>query len=214
MGFLADLFGDSQREDMERAKAASDASLKKGYDEASNTFQNYGQQALNYFTPYVNDGRRANVLYQDSLGVNGAQGGQNALAAYQSARNPYLDYQMDQTQRGMDARANARGSLNSGANALAVARARQGMGYQDYADWQNKLNSAGQQGYNAASTAGQMTQQQGQYLSDMRYGYGQQQAGQETNFGNAMAASRSIGINNLINIAGTAAKAASAYGGK
>ena len=202
MGFFSSFFGDDQREDIEAAKRKADEAMSKGYGEARDIYTNYGQQGLNYFTPYVQQGQKANQLYQDSLGLNGEQGGRNALAAYQSGRNPFLDYQMDQTQRGMDARANARGSLNSGANALAVARARQGMGYQDYSNWQNQLNGAGQQGYNAASTAGQMTQQQGQYLGDMRYGYGQQQAGNDINYGNAMASSRNIGINNMIGAVG------------
>lgn len=207
MGFLADFMGDSQRKDLEAGKAASDAALKSGYDDASSTYKQYGQQALGYMQPYADNGGRANTLYSDSLGMNGAQGGQNALMAYQNGRNPYLDYQMDQAQKGTDRMANARGNLNSGANALAASRVRQQMGYQDYSGWQNQLMGASQQGQQAAGGMAQMAQGQGQYLGDLRSGYGQQQAGSDTSYANSQAASRSVGINNLLALGGLGVKA-------
>jgi hypothetical protein len=46
---------------------------------------------------------------------------------------------------------------------------------------------------------------------DLDFGYGATRAGQETSYGNAQAANRSTGVNNLLNVAGTAAKAAAAF---
>ena len=46
-----------------------------------------------------------------------------------------------------------------------------------------------------------------QGMGDMESGYGQQMAGNAINYGNAMAASRNIGINNLMGAGGLALKA-------
>ena len=208
MGFFDAFTGKAQRREIEAAKGRADNALTAGYNEASGLARTYGDEAMGYLTPYMQSGERSRGLYEDSIGMNGAAGGRNALTAYQGARNPFLDYQMDQAQRGIDRSANARGMVNSGANALAAARARQEMGYKDYAGWQDRLGQYGQQGYSAAATGAGLRQNQGQYLSGLRYGYGQTQAGNEINYGNAQAQAQGIGWNNLFRIGEVAAKAA------
>ena len=47
----------------------------------------------------------------------------------------------------------------------------------------------------------------------MAMGYGATKAGQAINYGNALASTRGIGVNNLMGLLGTAAKAAGAYYG-
>jgi len=202
MSFFGDFFGQTQRKDLQNANNQSTAALSTGYQDASGKYE----QAKGYFDPYAQSGQKANSTYADSLGLNGAGGGQNALMAYQNGRNPYLDYEQDRAQRGIDRAANARGRFNSGASMLAASRARQEMGYKDYGGWQNQLMGFGQQGMQAAGGQSALTQGQG----DLRSGYGQQTAANAINYGNAQAASRSTGINNLIGLAGAAAKVATA----
>lgn len=204
MSFFGDFFGKSQQRDLASANAQATGALASGYKEASALYD----QAKGYYQPYAESGQKANSTYADSLGLNGAAGGQNALSTYQAGRNPYLDYEQDLAQRGLDRTANARGWLNSGASLLASSRARQQLGYQDFSGWQNRLMGMGQQGMQAAGAQAQITQGQG----DMRSGYGQQTAANAINYGNALAASRSTGINNLIQVGGMAMKA-SGYGG-
>lgn len=200
MSFFGSFFGTDQRKDIDRANAAATGALKTGYDEASG----YYDKAKAYFDPYAEAGSKAQGTYSDALGLNGEAGAGNALAKYRTAANPYFEYETDRAQRGMDRAANARGGLDTGTNALAVARARMGMGYQDYNNWLSRIQGQTQQGMQAAGSQAQLTQGQG----DMRAGYGQQSAANAINYGNAVAGTRNIGVNNLIQLGGVAMRAA------
>lgn len=94
---------------------------------------------------------------------------------------------------------NARGNTYGGKAALAGAR----VGRENYEGWLNRLMGQGQQGGQYAGQQASIRMGQG----DLDFGYGATKAGQEINFGNAMAQNRNTGINNLLNIAGTATKA-------
>lgn len=202
MSFWGDLTGKTQSNYLADANNKATGYLQSGYDQATENYRNYSDRARAQFDPYAASGRRAQSAYDDSLGLNGAEGGRNALTMYGNARNPYLQYEQDRAQQGMDRAANARGGLNTGYNALAVARARQGLGYQDYQNWQNRLQGAGQMGFQAAGAQAGIDQQTGQYLSDARLGLGQQFAGNAINYGNARAANKTNSVNALMKGAG------------
>jgi hypothetical protein len=93
---------------------------------------------------------------------------------------------------------NARGNTYGGKAALAGAR----VGRENYEGWLNRLMGQGQQGGQYAGQQASIRSGQG----DLRYGFGATKAGQEINYGNARAENRNTGINNLLNVAGTAAK--------
>ena len=213
MSFFSDFFGKSQQRDLSAANAQATANINSGYDKGISAAKDYGQQSEGFYQPWSEGGRKANTAYEDSLGLNGAQGGQNALAMYGNARNPYLQYEQDMAQRGMDRAANARGALNSGSNALAVARARMGMGYQDYNNWQGQLRGQGQMGYQADSAMSGIRQNTGRYVADSEVGRGGALASNAINYGNALAASRGIGINNMMGLAGLGVRAFGGGGG-
>ena len=194
-GFIDKLTGKSQQQDMDKAYGQSKDYLTNGYQDAATQYTNYANKAAGYYEPWAASGRRAQSAYDDSIGLNGAEGGKNALTMYQNARNPYLDWEQNHAQTAMDRAANARGGVNTGYNALAVARARQGMGYQDYANWQNRLQGAGQMGMQAAGQQAGIAQNAGQWLGDARMGYGQQMAGNAINYGNATAANKTNSVN-------------------
>lgn len=211
MSFFDSLFGKSQGRDLAAANAAATAHLQRGYDEGASTYKQYADEAKGYFQPWAERGARSQGVYEDSLGLNGEAGGRNALMTYRNGSNPYFDYEMERMQRGMDRAANARGNLNSGAHALAVSRARMERGYGDYQGWQNRLMQSGQQGFGADQARAGIAQGTGQYLSDARMGLGQQMAGNAINYGNAQAANRMTGINNLMRLGGLGI---SAFGGR
>lgn len=210
MSFFDSLFGKSQQRDLSAANAQATANINQGYDRGISAAKDYGTQAEGFYQPWSESGRRANAAYEDSLGLNGAQGGQNAVAMYGNARNPYLQYEQDMAQRGMDRAANARGAVNSGGNALAVARARMGMGYQDYNNWQGQLRNQGQMGFQADNAMSGIRQNTGRYVADSEIGRGGALASNAINYGNAMAASRQTGINNLMQLGGLGVKLAGA----
>lgn len=94
---------------------------------------------------------------------------------------------------------NARGGTYGGQAVMAAGR----LGLENYNNYLTRLQGQANQG---AQIAGQQSNiKMGQ--ADLDYGFGATRAGSEINYGNASAAARSTGINNLLNIAGTAAKA-------
>jgi len=216
MSFWGDFWGKTQARDISNANEQAKGYLQGGYDEATGQARGYHDKAQSYLDPYAQSGRRAQSAYDDTLGLNGAEGGRNALTMYQNARNPYLDYEQNRAQRGIEASANARGGLGGGYTALAAARARQGLGYQDFNGWQSRLEGAAGRGAQIAGAQANMTDNFGRWIGDARLGLGQQYASNAINFGNALASTRNIGVNNLIGVIGAAGKAASAAmsGGK
>jgi hypothetical protein len=122
MSFFNDFFGKSQQRDLAAGKAQSDALINQYGQQSRDAYSAGAKEAQGYYQPYAQAGGNALAMYQNSLGLNGASGSQTAQNAYQTASNPYLSYEQDMAQKGLDRAANARGAVNSGGNALAAAR--------------------------------------------------------------------------------------------
>ena len=197
MGFFGSLFGGDQRKDLKRAKKKSDAALQSGYDEA----QPFYDEAVGMFEPYAQSGQQANERYNQLLGLGTPEERDAAQAIYQS--DPAFQGMLGLESNRLLKQLNARGQTYGGTAALAGAR----VGLEGYGNYLNRLQGQGAQGLGATGAQSAIRAGQG----DLRYGFGATQAGQETSFGNAMAESRNTGINNLLNIAGTGAKAAAAF---
>ncbi|MFZ4748113.1 MAG: hypothetical protein ACOYLK_14695 [Sphingomonas sp.] len=207
MGFWGSFTGSSQRKDLSNAYAQSTQQVNQGFDRAEGAVGNARTAAQGYYQPYAEGGTKYNALLQDALGVNGAEGGQRAQTAYQSASNPYLQYQQDQAENALMKGYNARGQTNSGTASLAAARSRMDLGMQDYNNWRGMIGQQQGQGLQVAGQQAGIEQGYGQQMSDLATGRAGTLAGNTINFGNAQAASRGIGINNLLGIAGLGAKA-------
>ena len=213
MSFFQDFFGKTQQKDLSAGRAQADATINQYGDRARSAYQQGADQASGYYAPWSQSGQRGQTAYENSLGLNGDTGAQDALAMYKSASNPSLGYMQDQAQLGIDRAANARGFLNSGGNALAAAKARMDLGYQDYQNWQNNIRGVGQQGYAADAARAGIAQNAGQYAANSYQGQGEALAGNAINYSNALAASRNIGINNLLGVAGVGVRAVDAANG-
>lgn len=186
MGLIGSFFGRDQKKDLARAKAESDAALASGYGDARADYSN----AMQSFDPYVQQGQKANAMYSDALGLNGDAARSTAVNTITS--NPLFQGQLGQESNAVSRMLNAQGS-GAGKEALAAQRVFQ----QNAGSWLDRYNQAGQQGFQA-------TGQQAQYQAgrgDLAYGYGATRAGNAINFGNAMAANRGVGINNLMGVA-------------
>ena len=193
MGFLQDLTGASARKDLRNAKAASDAALQSGYDQA----QPYYEQAYSEYQPYAEGGSAAQTRYNQLLGLGTPEERATAQQSYFS--DPAFQEILGQQSNALLRQLNARGNTYGSKAALAGAR----VGYENYNDYLNRLMGQGQQGLTAANAQAGIRSGQG----DLRYGFGATQAGNEINYGNARAENRTTGINNLLNVAGTATKA-------
>jgi hypothetical protein len=194
--FLGNFTGGQSRGDLTRAKGLSDAALKEGYDTGRSDYEG----AIGRFDPYATGGGAAYKRYLDSLGVNGAEA-QGAVEQGYLA-DPIQNQLMDRITKANTRAYTARGMSNSGA-------ATQSLTNQLLANWkgyQDQLSGAGGTGFQAAT--GQAGIQRGE--GDMAYGYGATRAGNEINYGNALAASRNTGINNLFKLGGLAVQGAKA----
>ncbi len=154
--------------------------------------ENY-QQGQARFDPYAQGGAAGFNALTNALGLGGADAQQSFMDSYMA--DPSIDLMQQATARRMA----ASGMTNSGANRLAAARVHQ----EGYNNHLNRLTGVGQMGQQAAGAQAGLDQG----IGDMRFGTGQLKANQATGFGNAMADSRSIGVNNLMGAVGMGLKA-------
>ncbi len=209
--------------------------LDAGYGQAGDALDTGQREARGYLDPYTTAGSDANTMYRNALGMNGAAAqegfGQN-YAASDPFRAQNAGFATEQIMRAM----NARGMSGSGAAAEAVARQNLMRGSEDYNNYLNRLSGVRDSGQSAAtnmaSMAGQFAGQRanlrtgladartraygaqaenatnrGNALSNLSYGNAQQMAGQRIGLGNALAESKSAGVNNLLGLGGMALKA-------
>lgn len=193
MGFFSSFTGSDQRKDIRAADARASSALEKGY----NTSQGYYDRASSAYDPYVTAGTTANTTYNSLLGLNGDGARDDANAMLTS--NPLFQGQLGQESNALLRNLNARGASGGGAAAIAGQRVFQ----QNVGSWLDRYRDAGSQGLSATNAKSNVLTAQG----DNAYGYGATKAGQAINYGNALSSTRNIGVNNLLNIAGTAAKA-------
>lgn len=210
MGNFFDAFaGKSQSRDIAAANQRAEGYLSQGRDNARTEITGGRDRALGHITPFEQQGQTGNRMYGDALGLNGADARTAAYGTYSSS--PFLAAQQtagNNALMNMFKRYNAQGMGNSGQSRLAVSRAAGEREATNQDNWLTRLSGVGQQGGQFAQTAAGLEQGTGQYLADVESGYGQQRAGNAINYGNAQAATRGIGVNNLINLAGTIARAA------
>lgn len=186
------------------------------------------------YQPYAAAGQSANALYGNALGLNGQAAQQTFMQNYQA--DPFRDANAKFATDALMQTLNARGLSGSGAAAAAVAQENLRRGSEDYNNYLNRLSGVQGQGLQTANALAGLYADQGsrgaQYgysqgsdlanISGQRaqtgYNYGLGQAGLDTdqaitnagnriNLGNAMAGSRGILGNNLMNLAGLAVKA-------
>lgn len=202
MGFFDAFTGSAQRKDLRRAEKKRDQALTAGKATARTEIGGGYTQAFNDLSPYDDKGAGYG-LYRDSIGANGVEGYTRAKTNFDA--DPFLTGEQaaaDNALMGIFKRYNAGGMGNSGANRAAVSRAAQERYGTNVANYRTRLAGLGQTGLGVAQTKAGLHTDRGNTLGNLEYGFGQQQANAATNFGNAMAASRSIGPNNLLGLLG------------
>ncbi len=199
MGFFSDFTGASARSDINKANKKANAALDQGY----NTSQGYYDQAASSFDPYVSSGTAGQKMYGDLLGLNGTDARSSAQGIITS--DPLWSGKLGEDTNAVLKNLNARGMGASGTAALAGQRVL----LQNYNDVLDRYQGMGQTGLSATGQrAGVLTGQ-----GDNAYGFGATKANQALQYGNAMAGTRNSGLNNILAVLGTGAKAYGAYNG-
>ncbi len=151
------------------------------------------------YQPYANSGQQANTAYSNAMGLNGAEGYNQAMQQFRTG--PGYQFQMDQGLDALNRTAAARGGLASGNNSVDLMKYAQGMADQSWQQNLGNLNNQANMGMQA--TNGIANAKQGQAQLAMNYGsqgaqlaqgYGTQMAGinntlagNETNYGNTVS---------------------------
>lgn len=207
---LGSFFGKDQRNDLNAGYRESQARLDQGYADARGSLTTGRDNALAYLNPYIQGGQRGQTAYENTLGLNGG------AARQQQFQEGYLDdpalaYRNQNNTNQMNAllrKYNAGPSgVNSGAAMMGAGRLATEQFNNDWGGYQNRLMQLGQQGGQYAGQGAQITYGAGKDLADTATGYANTSAANRINIANATAASRNTGINNLLALSGTAARA-------
>ncbi len=203
MGFFDDLVGNftgaKSRKDLTKAKEKADAALASGYETGRADIT----AGIGKLDPYETGGRAGFDAYLASLGLGGDAARRRVQDAY--FNDPIQNALMDRITRANTRAFTARGMSNSGAATSALTNAL----LANYSAYQDRLRTVGDTGFQAAGGQAGLFKSRG----DMAYGYGATKAGNEIEYGNAMAKSRDSGINNLFKLGELGVKAYSAFGG-
>lgn len=118
--------------------------LGEGYDTARADLN----RANEYYQPFYNEGAGAVSTLGNSLGINGGDGNQQAINAFQAG--PGYEFQRDQA-ADLAARNAARlGIAGSGNTLTALGKLGSNLANQEYGNWQNRLANLSGQGLQAA----------------------------------------------------------------
>ncbi|CCB64477.1 hypothetical protein [Hyphomicrobium sp. MC1] len=190
--------GSQARSDINSAYKKANAALDQGYQ----TSQGYYDQAASNYQPWVTSGQQGQQMYADLLGLNGTDARSNAQGVITS--DPLWTGQLASDQNAALKALNARGLGASGTAALAGQRVL----YQNYNNILSDYANLGNQGLSAAGSQSNVYTGQG----DNAYGYGATKANNAIGQGSAISQTRNTGLNNVLGILGTGAKAATAFG--
>ena len=214
MGLFDSFTGARQRRDIGHGNEVYNAQIRKALNAGRGYLREGRDNALAAYSPYSQGGEAGFNLYADAVGARGADARQAAFENFEG--DPFRDYANTNTEnalRDVFRRYNAGGMADSGANRLATGRVAGEFARQDIANYLNRLQGLGNTGLAAAGGEAGVHQSSGAQLADLETSARSALGNQGINYGNALAGSRTIGINNLMNLANTAANAYAAYAG-
>lgn len=198
--FLGKILGtDKAAKELAAAKAKADADLKSGYDTGRSDMGGAIDRLDDFSNP------AAIKRYYDSLGINGADALGGVEHDYMA--DPIQNALMDRITKANTRAFTSRGMSNSGAATQSLTNSL----LDNWRQYQQQLAGAGQTSLGAATTQSGIQKSMG----DMAFGYGSTLAGNDINYGNAVAANKTAGANFLGtlagNVAGAVAKGAAAF---
>lgn len=200
MSFFGSFFGSDQKKQIKKSYAESQGYLQQGYNQGRGDVSEYYGKAQGYLDPYLQSGQKTNALLANYLGVNGVDAQRQAMADFQN--DPGYQQQMQAGINALDTSATARGGLYSGAAMKGIANYGQQFQRQAFNDRISALSGFAGQGQQAAGAAAGLASQTGNQLGSLAWNFGQQQAANAIQKGNALAQASNIGVNNLMGLGG------------
>jgi hypothetical protein len=215
MGLWDSFMGKDQQKDLSAANDQANQRIVGGLADYTNTSKEYLDKSIGFLQPGMENDRKVFSLLGDILGLNGRGPQSSYFTGFQS--DPGFQASMDAGIQAADRSAAARGLSRSGGQQRSLFDFGQRNMLDAYNSRISGLFNLFGQGQGGAQAAAGITSQTGRGIADAQFGTGQLLANNATNFGNAMAQSRSIPINNILGLiqaqAGMAKQAASMAGG-
>lgn len=188
------------RNDITGALGTATGQLQGGYADALASLQSLygqaagvGQQAADAFNPLVDRAMSGYDMYNNSLGLNGAEGRAAAMEAFQEG--PGYQYQVDQTLSQAARAANKMGGSALGGNSRdTMGRLASNLANQEFGGWQDRLQ--GFQGAAQSAVSGRAAalanlasiyENQGNQTSDLQAQQGRDLSSLTTNAGSALS---------------------------
>jgi hypothetical protein len=193
VGFLQDITGSTARRHLKASKKQADAALKEGFDTAMVRYD----EGYDEYEPYATSGTEANTRYNQLLGLGTPE--ERAAGQQTYLSDPIFGAILNQQSNALLRQQNARGATYGGQTVQMGGR----LGLEAYQGYLDRLRGQGDRGFQATGARSNIRLGQG----DAAWNYGATRAGQSINYGNARAQASNTLTNNLLNLAGTAAKA-------
>lgn len=152
------------------------------------------EDASSLYQPWADAGKGALGTLQDSLGLNGSAGNDNAVAAFRAG--PGYQYKVDQATDAVARKSSALGMLGSGNTMAAISDRAENLADQEYGGWQDRLNGLSGMGLQATGAQAGLTKG----IGDIYSGLGSSQAGIFTGLGSSLASSEQNHANQIANL--------------
>jgi hypothetical protein len=192
MGLLDSIFGGTDTSALQKGASDAEDALKGGKKHGLNSLKKAQNQytpeyraAAEAFSPYQQTGGAANSMYGNALGLNGQQGYDAALGAFN--QGPGFQFALDQANQNVLRNNAATGGLASGGTLQALSDRAQGMQNQEYQTWLDNLFRGSGQGLLGAQGQSQALQNLGQQIGQT----GAQKADVHTGAAGALATNAS-----------------------
>lgn len=148
-GRISDGFNEG-RQQMGLGYEQERSDLTGGIDRASTALDGAMERTRGVLNPVIEQSNGANDLYNNFLGVNGADVQRQSLDQYE-AGDPFREYNQDLTRAAAERAANARGAVYDPRTETAIARVSQERQSQDYNNYLDRLFTQVGRGDNARS---------------------------------------------------------------
>lgn len=121
----------------------------RGYlDRGFNVATDYLNQGVSVNQPWYDSGVSANTMYNNAIGLGGADGNAAAVDAFRAG--PGYQWALDQATRTAANKASSLGAAGSGNTLAGITRLGMGLADQEYGNWLGRLAGVSAQGQNAA----------------------------------------------------------------
>lgn len=211
MGFFSSLLGKDSAKAAEALGQRNAGQINTSYDKADTQAKTGFDESMGYYQPYAKAGEAATTAYGNALGLNGqaARDQQFKTGYVDDPARAYRDANAQTQMNALYRKYNAGPSgVNSGATMMASGRLSNELFNTDWNGYLDRLQGQQQQGAQVAGAqAGTAT---GYYsgAADRSVGRGNALVSNDTQATQAANNARQGGINNLLNIWGTAMGAA------